>query len=57
MNQVLKVLSKIGEYVYRNSVWLIPLVETTYKAVKKIIKRKKEERTNERENQESGREN
>jgi hypothetical protein len=51
MNQVLRVLSKIGEYIYRNSVWLVPLVETTYKAVRKIIKRKKDERTTENKDQ------
>ena len=52
MGNVLKILAKIGEYVYRNSVWLIPVIETTYKAVKKLIKRKKDERTTERENKE-----
>jgi uncharacterized protein YktA (UPF0223 family) len=57
MNQVLRVLSKIGEYIYRNSVWLVPLVETTYKAMRKIIKRKKDERTTENKNQESSGEN
>jgi hypothetical protein len=50
-------LAKIGEYVYRNSVWLIPVIETTYKAVKKLIKRKKDERTTERENKEGSGEN
>jgi hypothetical protein len=57
MGNVLKILAKIGEYVYRNSVWLIPVIETTYKAVKKLIKRKKDERTTERENKEGSGEN
>lgn len=57
MGNILKILAKIGEYVYRNSVWLIPVIETTYKAVKKLIKRKKDERTTERENKEGSGEN
>lgn len=51
MNAVWKILIKVGEYIYRNSVWLIPAVETVYKTVKKIIRRKKNERTIESENQ------
>ena len=51
MNAVWKILIKVGEYIYRNSVWMIPVVETVYKSVKKIIRRKKNERTIENQNQ------
>lgn len=57
MNAVLKILTKIGEYIYRNSMWLIPVIETTYKTIKKLIRRKKNERTTESENQNSSGEN
>lgn len=57
MGNVWKIVAKIGEYVYRNSVWLIPVIETTYKAVIKLIKRKKDERTTERKNKEGSGEN
>jgi hypothetical protein len=43
MNQVLRLLAKVGVYVYRNSIWLIPVIETTYRQIVKIIKRKKDE--------------
>lgn len=53
MNQVVKVLMKVGQYVYRNSVWLIPIIETTFQTVKKLIKRKKNDRRIEEQNQSS----
>lgn len=57
MNNVIKILLKIGQYVYRNSIWIFPLVETTYKQLKKIIKQRKDERRTNIENQESSRKN
>lgn len=52
MGGLLKILTKIGEYVYRNSVWLIPVIETAYRTVKKyIVRRKKDDRTVETQNQ------
>lgn len=52
MNGVLKILTKIGEYIYRNSVWLIPVLETAYRTIKKyFIRRKKDDRRVETENQ------
>lgn len=54
MNQVLRILSKVGEYIYRNSIWLIPVVDTTIQAVKKLIKRKQNDRRIESENQDGG---
>lgn len=53
MNQVVKVLMQVGKYVYRNSVWLIPIIETTFQTVKKLIKRKKNDRRIEEQNQSS----
>lgn len=53
MNQVVKVLMKVGQYVYRNSVWLIPIIETTFQTVKKYLKRKKNDRRIEEQNQSS----
>lgn len=48
MNAILRILTKVGEYIYRNSVWLIPVVETAYRTVKKyIIRRKKDDRRTE----------
>ena len=46
MNNVIKILAKVGEYIYRNSVWLIPIAETVIKQVQKMIRRKKDERKN-----------
>jgi len=54
MNQVLRILSKVGEYVYKNSIWLIPIIDTTIQAVKKLIKRKQNDRRIESENQDGG---
>lgn len=53
MNQVVRALMKVGQYVYRNSVWLIPIIETTFQAVKKYLKRKKNDRRIEEQNQSS----
>lgn len=53
MNQVVKVFMQVGKYVYRNSVWLIPIIETTFQTVKKYLKRKKNDRRIEEQNQSS----
>lgn len=53
MNQALRILAKLGEYVYRNSLWLIPIIETTIRTVKNLIKRKKNDRRIEEQNQSS----
>lgn len=51
MGNVIKILEQFGKYIYRNSVWLIPLVEGAIRTVKKIIKTKKDERDIKDENQ------
>jgi hypothetical protein len=53
MGGVLKILLKVGQYVYRNSIWIFPLVETAYQQIKKLIKRKKNDRNIESINQDS----
>lgn len=44
MKGVIDILLKVGQYVYKNSVWLIPAIETVYRTVKRIIKRNKDDR-------------
>lgn len=53
MNNLIRILTKVGEYIYRNSVWLIPVAETMISQIKKVIRRKKEEHKNGEEDKES----
>lgn len=54
MNGFLNIIKTVGQYIYRNSVWLIPVTETAIRQIKKIIRRKKDERKFENEGEIGG---
>lgn len=54
MNGVIRILAHVGQYVYKNSVWLIPVVDTAVRTIKKLIKKRKNERTVESKDQNGG---
>lgn len=41
MKSVIDILTKVGQYVYKNSIWLIPIAETVINSITKLIRRKK----------------
>lgn len=54
MKSVIDILTKVGQYVYKNSIWLIPIAETVINSITKLIRRKKNERITESEGQSGG---
>jgi len=54
MKSVINILTKVGQYVYKNSMWLIPIAETVINLITKLIRRKKNERITESEDQSGG---
>ncbi len=42
MKSVIDILTKVGQYVYKNSIWLIPLVKSTVETVKELFNHKKD---------------
>ena len=53
MKSVINILTKVGQFVYKN-IWLIPIAETVINSITKLIRRKKNERITESEDQSGG---
>jgi len=54
MKPLFEILKVAGKYLARNSIWLIPIAETVINFITKLIRRKKNERITESEDQSGG---